>query len=90
MKNNFRTHVRHLLHAFAEAGYLPPAQEVQPLMSPNGALMWTEVATTRRPQPHSDDRLPATDSSAVSTTSRPRVATRRPEPVGNSLEAPAV
>jgi hypothetical protein len=90
MKNNFRTHVQHLLHAFAEAGYLPPAQEVQPLMGPNGTLMWTEVAPTRLAQPHWDNRLPTTDGSAVPTTSRPRVDARRPEPVGSSLEAPAV
>lgn len=90
MRNNFRTHVRHLLHAFAEAGYLPPAQEVQPLMGPNGALMWTEVAPTHRGHPHSDDLLPTPDGVAVPTTSRPRVDIRRPGPVGNSLEAPAV
>jgi hypothetical protein len=52
--------------------------------------MWTEVAPIRPEQPHSDDRLATTESLAVPTTSRPEVDIRRPEPLGNSLEAPAV
>ena len=90
MRNSFRTYARNLLHAFAEAGSVPSAHELQPLMGPNGALMWTEVTPISREQPHSDDRLPTTDSSAVPTTSRPEVDIRRSEPVDNSLEAPAI
>jgi hypothetical protein len=90
MRNSFRTYARHLLYAFAEAGSVPPTHELQPLMGPNGALMWTQVAPIRPEQPHTDNRLPTTDSSAVLTTSRPEVDIRRPEPMGNGLEAPAV
>jgi hypothetical protein len=34
MRNSFRTYARHLLHAFAEAGSVPPTHELQPLMGP--------------------------------------------------------
>jgi len=90
MRNSFRTYARNLLHAFAEAGSVPSAHELQPLMGPNGALMWTEVTPISREQPHSDDRLPTTDSLAVPTTDHTRTDILRPEPLDNSLEAPAV
>ena len=47
MGDHLGTYVQRWLHAFAEAGYLPPAQDLQPLIGPNGAVMWTE--TTRVP-----------------------------------------
>jgi hypothetical protein len=90
MRHNLRTYARQLLHAIAEAGSLPPAQELQPLLGPNGALVWTEVAPIRRGHPNSDDWLPTSESFAVPTTSQPRKEIRRPELVGKSLEAPAV
>jgi hypothetical protein len=57
MKDHLRTYAQRLLHAFAEAGSLP-AQELQPLIGPNGAVMWAEVAPASRPQLHSEDGLP--------------------------------
>jgi hypothetical protein len=90
MKDHLRTYARHFVRALAEAGSLPPTQELQPLMGPNAALMWTEAAPIRREQPHSDDRPPTTDSLAVPTTDHTRTDILRPEPLDNSLEAPAV
>jgi hypothetical protein len=89
MKDHLRTYAQRLLHAFAEAGSLP-AQELQPLIGPNGAVMWAEVAPASRPQPHSEDRLPTADSLAAPTMDHSRMDIRRPEPVDYSLEAPAV
>ena len=80
---------RHWLHAFAQAGYLLPAQELQPLLGPNEALMWTEVAQVRLPERSSAGPLTSPDV-GVSTTSHPRVEVSSPEPVGSRLEeAPA-
>jgi hypothetical protein len=90
MKDHLRTYAQRLLHAFAEAGSLPSAQELQPLIGPNGAVMWTKVAPASRPQLHSEDRLPTADSLAVPTMDHSRMDIRRPEPVDYSLEAPAV
>jgi len=89
MKDHLRTYAQRLLHAFAEAGSLP-AQELQPLIGPNGAVMWAEVAPASRPQLHSEDGLPMADSLAVPTMDHSRMDIRRPEPVDNTLEAPAV
>jgi hypothetical protein len=90
MRRHFRTYAQHLLHAFAEASYSPPAQELQALIGPNGAVVWTEVAPIRRCQRHSDDWLPTAEKFTVPTTSQPRTGIRRPELLGNTVEAPAV
>jgi hypothetical protein len=90
MRNHLGTYVRRLLHAFAEAGYQPPAQDLQPLISPNGALMWTE--TTRLPgrQPSSADVwITTADTLPAPIESPPEVEIRRPELVGSSLRVPA-
>jgi hypothetical protein len=89
MRNHLGTYVRRLLHAFAEAGYQPPAQDLQPLISPNGAVMWTE--TTRLPgrQPSSKDTLTTADTLLVPIESSPEVDIRRPELVGSNLRVPA-
>jgi hypothetical protein len=68
-------YARRFLHAFAEAGSLPSAQEVEPLMGPNGAVMWAEVAP---------------EGLVVPTTSQQRMDIRMPEPTSNTLEAPAI
>jgi hypothetical protein len=62
---------RHLVHAFAQAGYSPPAQELQLFLGPNGALMWTDVAQARLPEWSSVDPLTSPDV-VVLATSQPR------------------
>jgi hypothetical protein len=42
MRHQLRTYAQRLLHALAESGQLQPATELQPLIGPNGALMWTD------------------------------------------------
>jgi hypothetical protein len=90
MKNQMWAYARRFLHAFAEAGSLPSAQEVGPLMGPNGAVMRAEVAPIGPGQPHFDDRLPTAEGLVVPTTSQPRMDIRMPEPTSNTLEAPAI
>jgi hypothetical protein len=82
MRNHLGTYVRRLLHALAEAGYPPPAQDLQPLISPNGAVMWTE--TTRLPgrQSSRGDVLTTAEALPEPIEMAPEVDTRRPEPVG--------
>jgi hypothetical protein len=82
MGNYLWTYARRLLHALAEAGgHLPPAHELQPLIGPTGAVMWTE--TTRAPgrQPSPGDVL-TTEALPEPIEMAPEVDTRRPEPVG--------
>lgn len=80
---------RHLLHAFANAGYSAPTQELQLILGPNGALMWTEVAQVRLPEQSSADPLNSPDV-VVLTTSHMRAEISGAEPVTNRLgEAPA-
>jgi hypothetical protein len=88
MRDQMRTYARQLLHAFAEADSLPTTQEAQPLVGPNGGLIWTEFALLRREYPHSDHLQPTADEAL--TTSHRRTDIRRPEPISSSLEAPAV
>ena len=82
MGNHLGTYVRRLLHAFAEAGSQLHAHDLQPLISPNGAVMWTE--TTRLPgrQPSSKDMSTTADTLPVAIESPPEVDIRRPELVG--------
>jgi len=42
MRDQLRTYGQRLLHALAESGQLQPATALQPLIGPNGALMWTD------------------------------------------------
>jgi len=42
MRDQLRTYAQRLLHAVAESGQLQPATALQPLIGPNGALMWTD------------------------------------------------
>jgi hypothetical protein len=42
MRDQLRTYAQRLLHALAESGQLQPATALQPLIGPNGALMWTD------------------------------------------------
>jgi hypothetical protein len=83
MRNHLGTYVRRLLHAFAEAGYRPPARDLQLLVSPNGAVMWTDTTRVPRDQPSSTDAwtTPA-DTLPVPIEIRPEVAIRHPELVG--------
>jgi hypothetical protein len=89
MRNHLGTYVRRWLHAFAEAGYQPPAQDLQPLISPNGAVMWTETTRVPGRQPSSKDRSTTADALPVPIESPPEVDLRRPELVGSSLRVPA-
>jgi hypothetical protein len=89
MRNHLGTYVRRLLHALAEAGYQPPAQDLQPLISPNGAVMWTETTRVPGRQPSSKEMLTTAVTLPVPVESSPEVDIRRPELVGSSLRAPA-
>ena len=82
MGNHLGTYVRRLLHAFAEAGYQPAAHDLQPLISPNGAVMWTETTRLPGPQPSSKDTLTTAATLPVPIESSPEVEIRRPELVG--------
>ncbi len=42
MRDQLRTYAQRLLHAPVESGQLLPATALQPLIGPNGALMWTD------------------------------------------------
>ena len=42
MRDQLRTYAQRLLHALVESGQLLPATALQPLIGPNGALMWTD------------------------------------------------
>ena len=72
MRNHLGTYVRRLLHAFAEAGYQPPDQDLQPLIGPNGAVMWTETTRVPGRQPSSKDMGTTADTLPVPIESRPR------------------
>jgi hypothetical protein len=85
MRNHVGTYVRRLLHALAEAGYQPPAQDLQPLLGPTGAVMWTETTRVPGRQPSSKDRLTTAAALPVPIESPPEVDIRRPELVGSSL-----
>ena len=87
MRNHLGTYVRRLLHAFAEAGYQPPDQDLQPLIGPNGAVMWTETTRVPGRQPSSKDMGTTADTLPVPIESAPEVDIRRPEPVGAVLGA---
>ena len=76
MKYHLRTHAQRLLHAFAEAGNSSPTQELQPLIGPNGALMWTEP-TTRVSRPPADPQLIAADTWPASVRSHHRTNTSK-------------
>ena len=90
MRNSFRTHARHWLHAFAEAGSVPPAHELELLIDPNGALMWTEVRADSSGAA-AYGQSPAYDREFGGTNHEPpRGRHPQTEPVGNSLVAPAV
>jgi hypothetical protein len=82
MRNHLETYVRRLLHALAQAGYQPPAQDLQPLISPNGAVMWTETTRVPGRQPSSGDMLTTAEALPVPIEMPPEVDIRRPEPVG--------
>jgi hypothetical protein len=83
MRRNLRAYALQFLHAFAEAGS-SPTQELQPLVGPNGALMWTEVAQVRRPEPSPEEFAPSAEKLVAPTRSRPTVEIRGPEPAGNT------
>jgi hypothetical protein len=86
MRNHLATHVRRLLHAFAEAGSQSPAQDLQLLIGPTGAVMWTETTRVPGDQPSSEDAWTTTaDTLPVPIELRPEVAIGPPELVGNSL-----
>ena len=89
MRNHLGTYVRRWLHAFAEAGYQPPAQDLQPLIGPNGAAMWTETTRVSGDQPYSGDAWTTADTLPVPIEIRPEVAISRPELVGSSFRVPA-
>ena len=89
MRNHLGTYIRRLLHALAEAGYQRPAQDLQPLISPNGAVMWTETTRVPRRQPSSGDLWTAADALPAPIQSPTEVDIRRPELVGSSLRVPA-
>jgi hypothetical protein len=42
MRDQLRTYAQRLRHAPVESGQLLPATALQPLIGPNGALMWTD------------------------------------------------
>ncbi len=42
MRDQLRTYAQRLRHAPVESGQLLPAAALQPLIGPNGALMWTD------------------------------------------------
>jgi hypothetical protein len=88
MRNHLGTYVRRLLHAFAEAGYQPPAQDLQPLISPNGAVMWTETTPAPR-QPSSQGLSTSPEELAVPKRSHAGMDVLRPEPAGNGVSVPA-
>ena len=46
-RDQLRTYAQRLRHARVESGQLLPAAALQPLIGPNGALMWTEPAPGR-------------------------------------------
>ena len=88
MGNHLLTYVQRLLHAIAEAGQLPPAQELQPLIGPTGAVMWTE--TTRAPrQPSSQGLSTSPVELAVPKSSHAGMDVLRAEPAGNGVSVPA-
>jgi hypothetical protein len=89
MRNHIGTYVRRLLHAFAEVGYQPPTQDLQPLLGPSGAVMWTEITRVPGRQPSSKDRSTTADALPVPIESPPEVDIRRPELVGSTLRVPA-
>ena len=89
MGNRLGTYARRFLHALAEAGYQPPAQDLQPLIGPTGAVMWTETTRVPGRQPSSEDLLAVVDTLPVSIETPSEVDIRRPELVGSSLRVPA-
>jgi hypothetical protein len=89
MRDHLGPYVRRWLHAFAEAGYQPPAQDLQLLIGPNGAVMWTETTRVPGRQPSSKDMLATADTLPVPIEIRPEVTISRPELVGSSFRVPA-
>jgi hypothetical protein len=87
MRSYLGTCLRRLLHAFAEAGYQPPDQDLQPLIGPNVAVMWTETTRVPGRQPSSKDMGTTADTLPVPNESAPEVDIRRPEPVEEVLGA---
>jgi hypothetical protein len=83
MRNHLAMYVERLLHALAEAGYQPPAQDLQLLVGPTGAVMWTETTRVPGDPPSSTDAWTTkADTLPALIETRPKVAIRRPELMG--------
>jgi hypothetical protein len=90
MRHQMRTYARQWLHAVAKAGHSWANNSLELLMGPNGAVMWTETTRIHQDQPYSDDLVPVVTGLAAPMTSQTTVDMPRPEPVGSTVEVPAV
>jgi hypothetical protein len=83
----FRRRVRHLLHAFADAGQ-PSATGLQLLVGPNGVLVWTEAAQVDRSQLYAGDVFASPKKSAARVNGKSPATIRPQEPAENPVYAP--
>jgi hypothetical protein len=82
----FRRRLRHLLHAFADAGQ-PSATGLQLLVGPNGVLVWTEAAQVDRSEPHAGAVLAVPEKSRAPVDRQSPVAIRPEEPLETPVDA---
>jgi hypothetical protein len=83
----FRRRVRHLLHAFADAGQ-PSATGLQLLVGPNGVLVWTEAAQVDRSQLYAGDVFTSPEKLAARVNGKSPATIRPQEPAENPVYAP--